>query len=131
MDTSKDEYFYYGCFEPKNIYMDVLHIHLRRSRKKIWMFSAKPKKIWTQNHIFWTVLDLEITILGIKNRIFRACGAKILLFWSDLPFRNHDFVDEKHIFPSIFFSGSNIFSRSNDFSTHYFFEIQYCFETQI
>ena len=35
-----------------------------------------------KNRSFWTVLPLEIAILGVKNPIFRACGAPKI---ADLP----------------------------------------------
>ena len=48
---------------------------------------------------FGSVLPLEIAILEVKKPYFsRLRRAKILLFGSDLPFRNRDFGDQKTVF---------------------------------
>ena len=45
MDKRIHPYKKYGFFEPKKKSMGFLNIGFRRSRKKIWVFLAKPKKI--------------------------------------------------------------------------------------
>ena len=48
-----------------------------------------------KNRSFWTVLPLEIAILGVKKPIFRACGAPKI---TDLPLEIAILGPQKTIF---------------------------------